>query len=158
MNPRALALVTLLLAGCGSRSVALRTALSEPTPTVLSCGAGEKLTIDDAGELVRGHEHAWSRVTTPAKRPLRALWGTSCRDVWAVGDGGTILWGDGRDFWLVPSPIEAPLREVRGTDHDDVWVRADDGTLLHFDGARFDVAFTSPSAAAPPAQALALFR
>jgi hypothetical protein len=158
MSVRALALVTSVLVGCASQG-ALRPQLSESAPgTQLRCSAHDALAISEAGELVRGDGTTWSRVSTPANRRLRAMWGKSCHDVWVVGDGGTIVWGDGRDFWLVPSPVEAPLNAVRGTEHDDVWARTEDGTLLHFDGTRFEVAFTPPSAEPPPAQALALFR
>jgi hypothetical protein len=126
-------LVTSLLVGCATRTIEPAAPVAAEA-SVLACGNGESLAIDASGHLVRGGGEHWTRVATPSTHRLRALWGTSCKDVWAVGDYGTIVWGDGRDFWIVPSPTTMPLDSVHGSTHDDVSATTVDGTVLRFDG------------------------
>ncbi|MGZ3453370.1 MAG: hypothetical protein ACXVEF_27450 [Polyangiales bacterium] len=134
--PVLFAILSLLgLGGCANRLPASGTSPRNE----LRCNGSEMLAIGDDGRLLRGDGSSWQAIETPSSRPLRAIWGTSCKDVWAVGDDGTIVWGDGRDFWLVPSPNAVTLTSVYGTSHDDVWAVTEAGTHLHFDGKEWTV-------------------
>jgi hypothetical protein len=83
---------------------------------------------------------------------LNAVWGSSARDVWAVGESGVIQHFDGVEWRVIASPVTGSLRAIAGSAADDVWVVGDDGVMLHFDGARWqrrisgtDVDFTDVS-------------
>ena len=69
---------------------------------------------------------------------LRGVWGSSARDVWAVGGNGwgrgTILHWDGASWSPWDLPPSAGLRCVWGNSADDVWAGGDFGTLMHWDG------------------------
>ncbi len=90
----------------------------------------------------------WTEVDSRAGAVLRAVWGSSADDVWAVGDAGKIRRiGANKTAWeIVPSPTPAVLRAVWGAAADDVWAVGDHGTILHWDGAAW-----KPSLAAFPA-------
>ena len=76
-------------------------------------------------------------VSVGRSETLRATFGTSPRDMWAVGDGGTVLHYDGRAVVPVPSGTTASLRDVWGTSPDDVWAVGVAGTVVHYDGRAF---------------------
>lgn len=75
---------------------------------------------------------------------LEAIWGSSARDVWAVGVGGRIRrYSEGaRRFAIVDSPVTADLHAVWGTGPNDVWAVGAEGTILHFDGVAWTVSST----------------
>ena len=68
---------------------------------------------------------------------LRATFGSSPADMWAVGDAGTVLHYDGRNTVSVPSGTTADLNDVWGTGPSDVWAVGAAGTVLHYDGQAF---------------------
>jgi hypothetical protein len=83
-------------------------------------------------------------MATPTKRLLRGVWGTSARDVFAVGDSATILRYDGVQWYGMVSPVNKTLRHVWGTGPTDVYALGEDGTLLRFDGVAW-TSLTSPT-------------
>jgi hypothetical protein len=83
----------------------------------------------------------------PAAPALLAIWGSSPRDVWAVGRHGLVLRWDGERWSLVENRVPDSLGAIWGASARDVWAagggyRDPRGTvegsvLLHWDGARF---------------------
>lgn len=92
-------------------------------------------------------EHTWTSVDTQAAVFLRAIWGSSAGDVWAVGDKGTIRhWVANAIEWeIVPSPTTESLHAVFGFGPNDVWAVGESGAILHYDGT----AWTESVAAFP---------
>ncbi len=94
-------------------------------------------------------ELAWAEIDTHSVATLRALWGSSANDIWAVGDLGTIRHvtsANATDWESIPSPTREDLRAVWGSAADDVWAVGDAGTILHYDGRGW-----TPTPAAFPA-------
>jgi hypothetical protein len=94
---------------------------------------GSVFTVDRAG---------WTdRIAEPSRR-LRALWGTSDDDLWAVGDQGTILHRTSAGWTAVGSGTTIDLVSVWARVPDDVWAvgfsqAPDRNVVLHFDGTSF---------------------
>jgi hypothetical protein len=71
---------------------------------------------------------------------LAGVWGSSARDVFAVGVGHTIVRYDGKRWTAMPAgttPVEGKpnlLTRVWGSGPNDVYAAGFDGLLLHFDG------------------------
>jgi photosystem II stability/assembly factor-like uncharacterized protein len=68
---------------------------------------------------------------------VRAMWGASTRDVFAVGLQGRILHFDGARWVNQPSGTSVHLLGVWGTSRSDVYAVGDSGTVLHYDGNRW---------------------
>ena len=91
----------------------------------------------------------WQSYTLPAGCPtLRAMWGFSDNDIWAVGDAGWILRFDGFNWIRIPEPAELQeafdYRGVFGCYPYSVWAigttKSDDNVIIHWDGANWSVA------------------
>jgi hypothetical protein len=69
---------------------------------------------------------------------LRAVWGLSPDDVWAVGDKGTIIRWDGSEWKKVQSPINLILYDIWGTDRNDIYAIhisiSQQSRLIKYDG------------------------
>ncbi|MBX3224752.1 MAG: hypothetical protein KF795_29820 [Labilithrix sp.] len=99
---------------------------------------------------------AWTEVDTHSTVTLRAVWGSSKDDVWAVGDVGTIRHvtkANATDWEVVASPTREDLHAVWGSAADDVWAVGDAGTILHYDGRTW----TTTRAALPAGKEPALY-
>jgi hypothetical protein len=85
---------------------------------------------------------AWKFCQRAPGIALRAIWGASDTDVWAVGSGGTVLRWDGGD-WSAVADIGAPapgdLYDVWGSGATSVWIVGDGGLVRRFDGAAWHV-------------------
>lgn len=71
----------------------------------------------------------------PFGRRLRAVFGTSARDVWAVGDRGTAVHFDGTTWSPVDTGTTARLTDVWGAEENEYWAVGDGGTMLRWTGA-----------------------
>jgi hypothetical protein len=76
----------------------------------------------------------------------RRIFGTSPRDVWAVGAAGAVYRFDGARWTALAIP-GGPGLAVWGSAPDDVWVVGAEGLALHFDGAAFTRVETGTRAA-----------
>jgi hypothetical protein len=76
--------------------------------------------------------------------PVRAIWGASSSDVFAVGNQGLIKRFDGTSWTLMPSPVPAGLTGVGGNNASDVYAWGAT-VLLHFDGTAWQVVPTPPT-------------
>ena len=72
---------------------------------------------------------------TPPTNDLLGVWGSSTKDLWAVGNNGAILHGDGTGWTQGTSPTTNTLRAVSGSAANDVWAVGDAGTVAHWNGA-----------------------
>ena len=102
----------------------------------------------DASEL------EWAAVDTHSAVTLRAVWGSSASDIWAVGDVGTIRHitsANASDWEVVPSPTREHLRAVWGSTADDVWAVGDAGTIIHYDGHTWSTTLAAFPAGKKPA-------
>jgi hypothetical protein len=79
----------------------------------------------------------WTEVDSQSSVRLRAIWGSSANDIWAVGDIGTIRHIDGatsKAWDVIASPTTAALHAVWGSAADDIWAVGEAGTIIHYDG------------------------
>lgn len=85
------------------------------------------------GEIFHWENGAWSSVNS-ITQPLRAVWGSSKNDVWAVGDEGVIIHWNG-SVWDAVKYENRRLNSIWGYDDVNIWAVGDGGIILHFDGS-----------------------
>ena len=68
------------------------------------------------------------------KPQIKSIWGSSDKDVWAVGDDGMMLHYDGAIWGRVPVPTGSDLLAVWGASDKDIWAVGDAGVVIHWDG------------------------
>lgn len=126
--------VAVLLLGCGSGSSS-----SSPSP---GDAAADVTPAIDAASCT-----GFCREPLPVgTEVLKAVWGTSANDVWAVGLGGAILHSDGVRWSVSASTTKAMLNGVWGTSSSDVWAVGGDsagGVMLHYDGKAWTTVTTA---------------
>ena len=81
----------------------------------------------------------------PNANQLRAVWGASGTEVFAVGEYGTILHttDNGTTWNLMNSGVTQTIYGVWGSSATDVFVAADAGKIYHYDGSTWS-SMTSP--------------
>ncbi|MGC4122176.1 MAG: hypothetical protein QM765_47870 [Myxococcales bacterium] len=89
------------------------------------------------GHLAHFDGAAWTPMTSGATGALYGLWGTSGRDVYAVGEEA-LLHYDGVSWSPATSNVTSTLRAVWGSGPGDVWAVGEYGAILHYDGARWE--------------------
>jgi hypothetical protein len=67
-------------------------------------------------------------------KPLRAVWGMSPEQLWAVGDGGVIRSFDGTQWNADKSPTNAALLSIHALVANDVWAVGAGGTAVRWNG------------------------
>ncbi len=77
-------------------------------------------------------------VPSPVTTTLRAVFGFSADDVWAVGDAATVIHWDGTTWTKLTTPFDSEsvkpkLLSIWGSGPKDVWIGGR-GTMLHFEG------------------------
>ena len=88
--------------------------------------------MPDAGTPKWCSEDGWCLQVPPVQtNALRAIWGTSYWDVWAVGAAGTILHQNGTGWQTATSGTTQDLAGVWASDSDDVWAVGEFGVILH---------------------------
>lgn len=88
---------------------------------------GRILTADGglAGVAFHYDGATWQCSPIPTTATLLGVWGTSRRDVWAVGERGTILHFDGERWSSIASPTTQTLYSVWASGPCDVWAIGD---------------------------------
>ncbi|MEI6125556.1 MAG: thrombospondin type 3 repeat-containing protein [Pseudomonadota bacterium] len=89
---------------------------------------------------------AWVQQTNsdPDLNQLRAVWGNSASDVFAVGDYRTILHYTGTTWTkMPPPPVNATIYGVWGASGSNIFAVADNGNIFHYDGSAWS-SMTSP--------------
>ena len=83
---------------------------------------GQSWQVVPAGQQEIGSSH------------LSGLWGSSDKQVLAVGEQGSIARDDGTNWRSMTSPTTVHLLDVWGTSATDVLAVGEEGTVLHHDG------------------------
>jgi hypothetical protein len=113
------------------------TAMDPGTTQILNAGyaatPADGFMVGDAGTIMHYVGRAWAP-TTSLTVPMAAIWGTSARDLFAVG-GSAISHFDGTTWSIMTTPPISGLRAVWGSGSNDVFAVGDAGTLVHYDGA-----------------------
>jgi hypothetical protein len=106
---------------------------------------GTTLVAGDGGTILRWEGDAWSQASTPTGEDLRAIWGTTPDDVWAVGgsadnEGEAVIvrYRNGQwesvDWPRSTYPDVQAFHAVWGTGPDDVLIGGQEGALLAWNG------------------------
>ncbi len=115
--------------------------------------AGWKVAMSYHGKAGTDGQLEWTNVDSRSRAALRALWGSSANDIWAVGDVGVIrhVTDTTKSEWtIIDSPTREDLHGLWGSAADDVWAVGAAGTILHYDGNDWRaVAAAFPSADKP---------
>lgn len=119
---------------------------SVPPPAEADAG-DEQLPTVDAGDcdasdptcnthVASCDEVAWCGVDSKVNPlyVLKAIWGSSKNDVWAVGSGGAVTHYDGSDWSLVPTGVKNTFVTVWGSGPNDVYTLSDSEMVLHANG------------------------
>jgi hypothetical protein len=97
------------------------------------------------GLILRYKDGQFEAMDTPGDATVYGIWGTSEKDLWAVGGNvgsGAFAWRyDGTSWTNVEGfpPVlvnSQSLFKVWGSSADDVWMVGTEGTILHYDGNR----------------------
>jgi len=94
---------------------------------MLACG-------EDSENPAAPASSSWSAVPSGTTKHLRAVWGVSDTDVFAVGDSGTVLRFDGLSWAPMPIGTKADLTGIWGTSASNVFATSSNDTVFHFDG------------------------
>jgi hypothetical protein len=87
-----------------------------------------------------GPPGGWQPLPTPVANDLWAVWGTSDRNVYAVGEFGTVLRYDGTSWSQVPGiPTGQSLNGIWGTSPSNIVAVGDFGTIVRFDGSAWSL-------------------
>jgi hypothetical protein len=106
----------------------------------LGCAEGEDpdaKSHDDGSEHHKPSKSAEPEApppVVPTASSFSAIWGSSAKDVWAVGSEGSIVHYDGKMLSMIDSGTQVRLLSVHGTAPDDVWFVGEMGVTLHWDG------------------------
>jgi hypothetical protein len=97
------------------------------TPSLQTAG---NLHVEGVTLLFTGSE--WEQLRTYTFEDLIGLWGSSSRDVWAVGTNGLMLNYSGGPAWSPEIPVApaSALRDVWGVDRNTAFAVGSGGTIL----------------------------
>lgn len=110
---------------------------------VFAVGEATEIGTERYYTILRYNGSQWSRMTKTPKVPmghtgtLRAVWGVSVNDVWAVGDDGIILHYTGSVWDVVASATTARLHDIWGSSADNIYTVGLFGTLLQYNGTQW---------------------
>ncbi len=76
----------------------------------------------------------WSTMVSGTLNSLNGVWGSSGRDVYAVGDNGTILHHYSQGWTPMQSNTSNDLQSIWGSSRANVFAVGSNGTILRFDG------------------------
>ncbi len=114
---------------------------------------GWKVAMSYHGKAGPDGQLEWTLVDSRSRAALRALWGSSANDIWAVGDVGVIrrVTDATQSEWTsIESPTREDLHGLWGSAADDIWAVGATGTIIHYDGKDWrEVVAAFPSADKP---------
>ena len=115
-----------------------------------ACAPSHDPPVADAGSIVDAADAAsaplaWTPVLENLDGALLSIWGTSDRDVWAVGgplgNAGfdtLVVHYDGSTWKQLPAGGTSTFWWVHGTSASDLWMVGEQGRITHWDGSRFE--------------------
>ena len=86
------------------------------------------------GAILHYDGSSWSLVASGTTSSLKAVWGSSANDVYAVGENGTILHYDGESWSEMNYSTSESLSDLWGSSSTDIFVVGSSGTIIHYDG------------------------
>jgi hypothetical protein len=90
------------------------------------------------GSYVIDYRALWRTVPVPIADDLRAIWGSSSSQAFAVGAAGRILGYDGTQWSPLTSPVRANLNGISGSSGTSAFAAGDSCRLLRFNGSVWD--------------------
>lgn len=96
--------------------------------------SAEQPSISEAVDATATPPSQPAQPTPLTRNLLTRIWGSSSRDVFAVGLAGTILHYDGTAWLPQKSGIDYALIAVWGSSDRDVFAVGENGTILHYGG------------------------
>lgn len=120
-------------------------ACNGPGPCVIDVGSAAQTSLTEEPRVCNRDRFCWHN-PLPQGNDLKAIWGSSANDVWAVGSVGTVLHFDGKSWRLVDSGTNADLTAIWGRAANNVWAFADDGSAIQFDGVKWSAGSTPSTA------------
>ncbi len=138
-----------LSAGTYTGSVTFSSMESDPAPVKIAV----TLHLTDPGAPpveppvtpVPGHGKnniKWSITQVTPGTALNGVWGSSPRDVYAVGAAGTILHRKNNKWEPVDTGSSTTLHSIWGSASNDIYAVGDQGLVLHYDGSKWAPAAT----------------
>ncbi len=118
----------------GSSKVLIVMAILALLPLIASCGKESKKVVAPVPAS------RWAAMESGTTQFLRAVWGSSATNVFAVGDSGTVLHYDGQLWSRTRIAADLRLTDVWGASGTDVFVTSSDDSIYHFDGRAWGVA------------------
>jgi hypothetical protein len=97
-------------------------------------GAAVLLALSLSGSAAYGRGWTWDQ-PLPTASDLIGVWGSSGKDVFAVGDFGAIVHYDGSAWSAMASGSNGLLSSVWGSGGKDVFAVGVSGTILHYNGS-----------------------
>lgn len=105
---------------------------------------GTTLAAGQTGSLFRLTGNTLSPQNGPFAN-LRAIYGASPTDVWAVGDGGAIYHDTGSGWVQTQSPTVLNLTGIWGSGPNNIWAIGEQRTVLRYDGSRWTAVLDVPT-------------
>ncbi len=125
-----------------------------PQPLYAVWGTGEKVfAVGEAGFITAKGSTGWAPMTSNTDKTLRAIWGSSVTDVYAVGDQATMIHFDGTSWSKVtlPSlPAGTNLTSIWGSSASRIFAVGAPAQVLQYNGSSWSVLATPIKATAMP--------
>ena len=86
------------------------------------------------GAIAAGQDGWTWQNPPPQGNHLNGIWGSSARNIFAVGEAGTIIHSDGTAWSTMSRSITGTLRDAWGSSATNVFAVGFSGTILHYDG------------------------
>jgi hypothetical protein len=112
---------------------------------VWAASDSDVFVVGDLGNrILRFDGSTWRlKESTGAGSSLRAIWGFSSSDVWALSYSGVVHY-DGTGWTSSYADPNVPLYDIWGSAPDDIYVTSYRPFILHYDGTSWDTVETDP--------------
>lgn len=96
-------------------------------------GTDDLWAVGSGGLILKRSNDIWQQQSSPTTNTLRAIWGRSASDIWAVGESSTVLHFDG-SWHMVNVWLSGDLLALWGDPSGVLRVLASDGSVFGWDG------------------------
>jgi hypothetical protein len=101
------------------------------------------IVMGGAGGIDLFDGRSWASMRGDMVRQISNIWGSSARDIWAVGNWGTFLRYRGVQWEPWPTQSTSWPNDVWGVAADTVWSVWQNGDIMRFDGTTWRTVFRS---------------